>query len=127
MKLSTTQDQPAWQTEAGASERAERWTQAVRSGEQNQLWYRCERIFKWDEGWYFHTREGVDVGPYRTQFDAEIEAGLLIQVLSQTESENVRKVINAHLMNNTGDGGNLNTAFYTDYLVETGGVELLKG
>jgi hypothetical protein len=46
-------------------------------------------VFLSDGKWYFHTREGVDVGPYDSQFEAEIEAGMLRE-----------------LMRGSGDGGN---------------------
>ncbi len=39
-----------------------------------------------DEGWYFRTREGVQLGPYAEQFDAEISASLLIARLAQLEA-----------------------------------------
>jgi len=53
-----------------------------RSEEQARIWFRSERVFlSGHSEWYFQTREGVDVGPYDTQFEAEIEAGLLKELL----------------------------------------------
>ena len=37
--------------------------------------------------WFFHTREGVDVGPYESQFEAEIEAGMLKELLRERASK----------------------------------------
>lgn len=56
---------------------------AVRSNEQPRTWFRSERVFLSNGQWYFHTREGVDVGPYDTQFEAEIEAGMLKELLRE--------------------------------------------
>ena len=42
--------------------------------------------------WYFRTREGVDVGPYDTPFEAEIEAGLLKELLKKCDSDCTRTV-----------------------------------
>ena len=46
-----------------------------------RLWFRSSRVFASNGSWYFHTREGVDMGPYETQFEAEIEAGILVKLL----------------------------------------------
>ena len=54
---------------------------APRSNERPRTWFRSDRVFLSDEKWYFHTREGVDVGPYESQFEAEIEAGLLRELM----------------------------------------------
>lgn len=56
---------------------------AVRSNEQPRTWFRSDRVFLSNGQWYFHTREGVDVGPYDTQFEAEIEAGMLKELLRE--------------------------------------------
>jgi hypothetical protein len=42
-------------------------------------------VFLSDGKWYFHTREGVDVGPYESQFEAEIESGMLKQMLRELD------------------------------------------
>lgn len=56
---------------------------AVRQNERPRTWFRSERVFLSDGRWYFHTREGVDVGPYDSQFEAEIEAGMLKELLRE--------------------------------------------
>ncbi len=56
-----------------------------RSDETLRTWFRSDRVFIEQGNWFFHTREGVEVGPYESQFEAEIEAGLLRELLRQTE------------------------------------------
>lgn len=46
---------------------------------------RSTRFTQTDEGWYFKTREGVLLGPYAEEFDAEISASLLIAALAQLD------------------------------------------
>ena len=41
------------------------------------------RLLKQTQGWFFRTREGIDIGPYNTEFDAELAASLLISRLAQ--------------------------------------------
>jgi len=54
-----------------------------RDTEESRVWFRSERVFFTGQAqWYFQTREGVDVGPYDSQSEAEIEAGLLKELLS---------------------------------------------
>jgi len=55
----------------------------VRSNEKAKTWFRSERVFLSDGRWFFHTREGVDVGPYESQFEAEIEASMLKELLRE--------------------------------------------
>ena len=67
---------------------------AVRLNERPRTWFRSERVFLSDGRWYFHTREGVDVGPYDSQFEAEIEAGMLKELLRErAEAEGALNVI----------------------------------
>jgi hypothetical protein len=46
---------------------------------------RSTRFIHSDEGWYFKTREGLTLGPYAEEFDAEISASLLIASLAQLD------------------------------------------
>lgn len=55
-----------------------------RSNEKPRTWFRSERVFLIDGRWFFHTREGVDVGPYESQFEAEIEAGMLRELMRES-------------------------------------------
>ncbi|MEM6707311.1 MAG: DUF6316 family protein [Pseudomonadota bacterium] len=59
---------------------------AARSNERQRTWFRSERVFLSENEWFFHTREGVDVGPYPSQFEAEIEAGMLKELLRGSAS-----------------------------------------
>lgn len=56
---------------------------AARKDESPRTWFRSDRVFLSDGQWFFHTREGVDVGPYESQFEAEIEAGMLKELLRE--------------------------------------------
>jgi hypothetical protein len=60
---------------------------AARSNERTRTWFRSDRVFLSDGKWFFHTREGVDVGPYESQFEAEIEAGLLRELIREGDGE----------------------------------------
>ena len=54
----------------------------TRQNEGRGRWLRSERVFKSGPcNWYLQTREGVNVGPYASQFEAEVEAGLLKEIL----------------------------------------------
>lgn len=46
---------------------------------------RSKRFEQRADGWYFKTREGVKLGPYAEEFDAEISASLLIAQLAQLD------------------------------------------
>ncbi len=61
--------------------------QLARRHESNKTWFRSERVFLTEGQWYFHTREGVDLGPYPSQFEAEIEAGMLKELLKTEEKK----------------------------------------
>jgi len=56
---------------------------AARQHEIPRTWFRSDRVFLSDGRWFFHTREGVDVGPYDSQFEAEIEAGMLKELMRE--------------------------------------------
>ena len=58
----------------------------VRSGEETRTWFRSERVFLVDGQWFFHVREDVDIGPYESRFEAEIEAGMLKELLRESVS-----------------------------------------
>ena len=56
---------------------------ACRKNEAIRTWFRSHRLFRSDEMWYFHTREGIDVGPFRSEFEAQVEASILLNVLKE--------------------------------------------
>ena len=57
----------------------------ARRNETPKYWSRSDRVFLSDDQWFFRTREGIDVGPYESQFEAEIEAGMLMELLRDRE------------------------------------------
>lgn len=52
-----------------------------RTKEEKRTWFRAERVFSCNGEWYFHTREGIDVGPYDSQLEADIEAEMLRELI----------------------------------------------
>lgn len=56
-----------------------------KSDKERRLWFRSSRVFSSDDKWYFHTREGFDMGPYDTRFEAEVEAEMLKELLVEAE------------------------------------------
>lgn len=42
-----------------------------RAGEQGPVPTRSSRLFLDGNQWFFHTREGTDIGPYKTEQEAE--------------------------------------------------------
>ncbi len=42
----------------------------VRKGEVDRVWFRADRCFSVGPDWYIATREGKDVGPFRTRAEA---------------------------------------------------------
>ena len=52
-------------------------TLIYRKNESPRTWFRSERIFRSNGEWYFHTSEGIDVGPLRSEFEAQIEPSIL--------------------------------------------------
>ena len=64
-----------------------------RKYEPPRQWCRSTRVYCEPgrcDAWYFQTREGVDVGPYLSQFAAEVEASLLKELLAQEDSHEAR-------------------------------------
>ncbi len=87
---------------------------AVRCNEQPRTWFRSDRVFLSDGKWFFHTREGVDVGPYESQFEAEIEAGMLRELIrGRTEGSNALSVIREFVVDSHAMGRPLSPSFST--------------
>jgi hypothetical protein len=84
---------------------------AARNNEKAKTWFRSERVFLSDEVWFFHTREGVDVGPYESQFEAEIEAGMLKELLREQELNNCMAVIREFVIDSYAMGRPLTPSF----------------
>jgi hypothetical protein len=58
-----------------------------RKNEPVRTWFRSHRIFRSNEYWYFHTREGIDVGPFQSEFEAQVESNILKHVLNGTADD----------------------------------------
>lgn len=85
----------------------------ARTNERPRTWFRSERVFLSDGKWYFHTREGVDVGPYESQFEAEIEAGMLKELLRErgVAGEGALSVIREFVLDSYAMGRPLSPSF----------------
>ena len=65
-----------------------------RAGERQGRWPRSPRTLRGPGGWFVRTREGEPLGPYPTQFDADVVAALLVAQLEQArDAEACRRVI----------------------------------
>lgn len=51
--------------------------------ERRRLYFRSLRVSMRDGSWYVRTRERVELGPFRSRFEAEVEAELLVDMLEQ--------------------------------------------
>ncbi len=80
--------------------------QVSRDNEKMRTWFRSERVFLENQtDWYFQTREGVDVGPYESQFEAEIEAGLLKELVKDmSDSKSIMAVIHEFILDSDDMG-----------------------
>lgn len=100
-----------------------------RKGETAGLWFRTGREFHVDGQWYFATREGIDVGPYPTQFEAQIEAALLLRQLEDLPAEAALHRIRDfayQTVNADGSGRYLKSDSFTDYLVRESATDLTQ-
>ncbi len=57
---------------------------AGRRDETPRTWFRSDAVFSCNGRWYFHTREGIDIGPYDSQTEAEIESGMLRALIKRS-------------------------------------------
>lgn len=74
-----------------------------RFGERALSWFRRERVFASGASWYFRTREGIDVGPYGSRFEAEVEADILIARLSHEQGAPSLMVIRTFMLESVVD------------------------
>ena len=78
---------------------------AHRKNEEPKMWFRSERVFRVDEEWFIHTREGIAVGPYADKFAADVDAEVLKSLLAEADGESdARDVIEEFMQ---GGGKNL--------------------
>ncbi|MEM1434612.1 MAG: DUF6316 family protein [Pseudomonadota bacterium] len=98
-----------------------------REGETARLWFRTGREFHVDGQWYFATREGIDVGPYPTQVEAQVEAALLLRQLENLPTSAVLHRIRDFAYQTVAADGTsrfLRSDSFTDYLVRESSTEL---
>ncbi|NKC01143.1 MAG: hypothetical protein GKR90_21970 [Pseudomonadales bacterium] len=59
----------------------------VRYGEDPKKWYRSKRFYQVDGVWFFSTREGLDVGPFDSESDAQKHSEKLKSLLIKCSDE----------------------------------------
>lgn len=97
-----------------------------RRGESARTRFRSERYFRSDDFWYFHTREGIAIGPYRSRFEAEIDAGMLLALLREVPPERAPTVIRDFVMGTGGELDYVNDPAFTSYLTQEGSGALTR-
>lgn len=66
----------------------------VRQGEPGRRWYRSERFYQVDDAWFLSTREGVNIGPYKSLEEArQAESQLIARLVVARSAEEARDVI----------------------------------
>ncbi|MFT7651010.1 MAG: hypothetical protein ACI9ON_000116 [Limisphaerales bacterium] len=87
-----------------------------RKEEAPRTWFRSERVYLLaDNAWYFRTREGVEIGPYESQFEAEIEAGLLKELIKGIDDEDqIVELIREFVLDSFAMGQTLSPLFQED-------------
>jgi len=92
---------------------------AYRKNEQPRTWFRSDRVFRSDGSFYFHTREGIDVGPFSTEFEAQVESSILKNILKDVPDRAAAvRTIREFLLDSSTSGTNLRG--FTDYVVKEG-------
>jgi len=64
----------------------EKKKEPMRADEESKTWFRNARIYENEGAWFFATREKIDVGPYTSLKEAEIDVQVLIANLKNTKS-----------------------------------------
>ena len=95
-----------------------------RKDEPPRTWFRSDRVFRVDGQWFFHTREGIAVGPYKTRFEAEIDAGMLKCLLADADQARAKTIIREFML--YSDSGpakqaDMSDTAFTDYVIEESG------
>lgn len=54
---------------------------------------RSDRFFLQDRHWYFHTREGFDVGPFRDKNEAQLALMYFIEQAQWPEQRQLQKLV----------------------------------
>jgi len=90
-----------------------------RRNEPARTWFRSHRIFRSDSSWYFHTREGIDVGPFASEFEAQIEASILKSLLKEIPAGNASVAAVRQFQLDAGTSS-CNLRAFTDYVEKEG-------
>ncbi len=62
----------------------------------NVIYTRSERFFKRDDGWYYTTRENVDMGPYGDKAEAQMALVYFIERTQWPDQKQLRAYINSN-------------------------------
>lgn len=66
----------------------------VREGEPGRKWYRSERFYQIDDAWFLSTREGVNIGPYKSLEEARhAERRLIAKLVVARSAEEALEII----------------------------------
>ncbi len=65
----------------------------TRSGEPEKMRFRGSHVFPAHGKWYFNTREGIDVGPFDSRPEAEINSTRLRIVLAKIEDQELARTV----------------------------------
>ena len=90
-----------------------------RKNETQRPWFRSERVFRSNGSSYFHTREGIDVGPFQSLFEAQVESSILKNILAQAKTrDGALSAIREFLLDARTASSDLSG--FTDYVVKEG-------
>jgi len=64
-----------------------------RVGEPEKMRFRGSHVFPAGGKWYFNTREGIDVGPFDSRADAEINSTRLRLVLTKIDDPELARTV----------------------------------
>jgi hypothetical protein len=65
----------------------------ARQGEAPKMRFRGSHVFPAGGKWYFNTREGIDVGPFATRGEAEINSTRLRLVLAKIDDPELARAV----------------------------------
>lgn len=89
-----------------------------RQNELPKLWFRSERCYRTNGKWYFHTREGLAVGPYPTLDEARADAVLLVNQLRDIPEAHAMRTVRDFILHSGGEFDYVNDPSFSDYLVD---------
>lgn len=58
----------------------------IRKGETEKTWFRTDRFFHTNEAWFFLTREGVEVGPFKSPEAANHGLNRYVEAMKHKET-----------------------------------------